>query len=972
MTWNAANLARGMKELSLSHLLNVNKVDVAIITEAELPATMAPSFSIDGYTPFLPVVGPNEKTRVLALIKSDLAVRAGARLRMDLMTSSVQTLWLELDQPNGNRLVIGGVYRQWTSSSLATSSHQSGLAMERERLDIILNQVKLASQSAKAIIALGDFNLDAHRSSDASYSRRSMLRCLVEGMEAAGLDYVPTPPTWRSYGRFAGGHHVSCLDHVYCMGVDADVEVLEDATSDHRPILARIKAMNRSTSMEISRRNFKAIKQVEMQAALQLWPWGDIHGIEDVEEAHKFIMRGIIMALDVVAPYQTIRVRRGDNLYLSSETLDVMEIRDRATGKEYRRLRNKVSSMVKRDRLRTNLDKLRKANNDPKVLWGLANSALGKSKSSLPASLVVDGISTVGNTEAAAAMNGYYIEKVEKLRAGLCPVSPPSSHWPNSTSPFHFSFASAGKITKVIAAMKNTEALGLDGIPVSVLKKGVEVLASPIAHLINRSLASGIVPDGFKSACVIPIHKGKGKNTADPASYRPVSILPALSKVLELVVKADLESHFAKVGALPNTQFGFRPGRSCTAALATAQAKWIQGSQEGNVVGILAFDLTAAFDTVDKAQLLPKLAALGIKGSALAWFTSYLSGGKQCIDWNGTRSSLSEVKFGVRQGSILGPILYLVLVADMPDCLGIGEEDNSGYADDTAIWAVGRDLASVRALLEERADAFARFATGNGLILNAAKTQLMLGGNIKNRDVASFSVLVDGIKVSPAKEMELLGVKFDNNFTTAPHDISVAKSARQRATLIARLAHHLPRGEYLRQLARGLVIGKISFAMAAVVAPRLGNGEALPSAAYKSVQVAINDVARSITGRKRTDHVKIPSLLYWAGLPSVNELAVRAVAMESWKANHSSDGKNGGRNPIGKFIFPATPITYNIDTSRTTRSRTAGIIHIPLREANTFAIHAANVWNSSLELREAPTRHAASAVAKLLAKSAPI
>jgi hypothetical protein len=471
---------------------------------------------------------------------------------------------------------------------------------------------------------------------------------------------------------------------------------------------------------------------------------------------------------------------------------------------------------------------------------------------------------------------------------------------------------------------------------------------------------------------VIPIHKGKGKNTADPASYRPVSILPALSKVLELVVKADLESHFAKVGALPNTQFGFRPGRSCTAALATAQAKWIQGSQEGNVVGILAFDLTAAFDTVDKAQLLPKLAALGIKGSALAWFTSYLSGGKQCIDWNGTRSSLSEVKFGVRQGSILGPILYLVLVADMPDCLGIGEEDNSGYADDTAIWAVGRDLASVRALLEERADAFARFATGNGLILNAAKTQLMLGGNIKNRDVASFSVLVDGIKVSPAKEMELLGVKFDNNFTTAPHDISVAKSARQRATLIARLAHHLPRGEYLRQLARGLVIGKISFAMAAVVAPRLGNGEALPSAAYKSVQVAINDVARSITGRKRTDHVKIPSLLYWAGLPSVNELAVRAVAMESWKANHSSDGKNGGRNPIGKFIFPATPITSNIDTSRTTRSRTAGIIHIPLREANTFAIHAANVWNSSLELREAPTRHAASAVAKLLAKSAPI
>jgi endonuclease/exonuclease/phosphatase (EEP) superfamily protein YafD len=422
MTWNAANLARSVKELSLSHLLNVNKVDVAIITEAELPATMATTFSIDGYTLFLPVVGPTEKTRVLALIKSDLAVRACARLQMDLMTSSVQTVWLELNQPNGIRLVIGGVYRQWTSSSLTTPSHHSGLAMEREQLDIILNQVRLASQTAKAIIALGDFNLDAHRSSNASYSRRSLLRCLAEGMEAAGLDYVPTPSTWRSYGSFAGGHHVSCLDHVYCTGVDADVEVLKDSTSDHRPVLARIKAVNRSTSIDISLN-----QRVEMQAALQLWPWGDIYDIEDVEKTHKFIVRGITVALDVVAPYKTIRVRSGDNLYLSSDTLDLIGIRDQATGKEYCRLRNKVSSMVKRDRLRTNLDKLRKANNDPKVLWGLANSALGKSQSSLPALLVIGGISTVENTEAAAAMNGFYVEKVEKLRADLRPVSPPPS-----------------------------------------------------------------------------------------------------------------------------------------------------------------------------------------------------------------------------------------------------------------------------------------------------------------------------------------------------------------------------------------------------------------------------------------------------------------------------------------------------------------------------------------------------------------
>ena len=958
-----------MKELPLSNLLAINDVDVAIITETELPAPLASLFSVDGYTPFLPVVGPTEKTRILALVKSDLAVRANVELRKDIMSSPMQTIWLQMDQQNGNSLVIGGVYRQWTSSS--ASSPKSGLPFEREQLDVIINQVKLASEAAKAIIVLGDFNLDAHRPSDVSYSRRSLLHCLIEGMEAAGLEYEPTPSTFRSYGLFASGHRVSCIDHVYCAGVDINVEVLEDATSDHRPVLARVRGQNRSASKEIVRRNFKSIERAELEAALRLWPWGAVHNIKDVEKVHEFIVSGITAALDVVAPTKIIKVKKGDNLYLSSDTLNLMEIRDHARGKEYRHLRNRVSCMVKRDKLRTNLDKLRKANNDPKVLWNLANSALGKCRSSLPASLIVDGNATIGNAEAAKVMNNFYIEKVTKLRANLRSVSTPLSDWPRSSAAFHFSFASAGKISKVISAMKSTEALGLDGIPVSILKKGVDVLASPIAHLINMSLASGIVPGGFKTGLVVPIHKGKGKNPTDPASFRPVSILPAISKVLEAVVKADLESHLAKVDALPNSQFGFRPGRSSTAALATAHAKWIRGGQEGNVVGILAFDLSSAFDTVDKAQLLPKLEALGIKDSALAWFTSYLSDGKQCVDWNGTRSGFANVEFGVRQGSILGPILYLILVADMPDCVGIGEEDNSGYADDTAIWAVGKSLDSVSELLNARADAFARFATGNGLVLNASKTQLMVGGNIRSKDIDTLNVMVDGVKVRPSKEMELLGVKFDNKFTTSPHDNSVAKSARQRAALIARLAHHLPRGEYLRQLARGLVIGKIGYAIAAVVAPRLGNEEAIQSAAYKSVQVAINDAARSITGCKRIEHVRIPDLLHRAGLSSVNELAVRAVAMESWKAHHSTDGGKGERNLIGKLIFPNVP-TSDDNSSKSTRSRKAGIIPSPLQGANTFVVHATKVWNASLALRTAPTKHTAMAVAKVLAKSAPL
>jgi hypothetical protein len=123
---------------------------------------------------------------------------------------------------------------------------------------------------------------------------------------------------------------------------------------------------------------------------------------------------------------------------------------------------------------------------------------------------------------------------------------------------FYFNFLNAKRITKTIKGLNNTEALGMDGIPTSVLKKGVEVMARPISHLVNRSMVEGRVPAAFRIRRVHLIHKGKEKPGEDPASYCPVSILPALSKVLESHVKDNLEDHLRKVNGLPGSQYGFR------------------------------------------------------------------------------------------------------------------------------------------------------------------------------------------------------------------------------------------------------------------------------------------------------------------------------------------------------------------------------------------------------------------------------
>jgi hypothetical protein len=155
---------------------------------------------------------------------------------------------------------------------------------------------------------------------------------------------------------------------------------------------------------------------------------------------------------------------------------------------------------------------------------------------------------------------------------------------------------------------------------------------------------------------------------------------------------------------------------------------WVSDAP-GIIVGVLGFDLLAAFDTLDSSILLPKLERLRIKGKALQWFSSYLLEGQQCVEWNRIRSGVITVWYGVRQGSILGPMLYLVHVADMPNVVGVKDNENSGYTDDTAIWAVGRTVEEIVHKLDAIAKNFSTYAKGTGLVLNALKTQLLFSAS---------------------------------------------------------------------------------------------------------------------------------------------------------------------------------------------------------------------------------------------------
>jgi hypothetical protein len=547
------------------------------------------------------------------LIGSALATATNARLRLDLMSTQCPSVWVDLDSHSTTStsssshvastmpqscstsapshttsarhtvgaLLVGGHYQQWSHASDATVHRERGIAMERAQLDKINEQIHAAAEN-KSVVMVGDFNLDRHRVLDPTYGRRLRLATLAEATEQAGYKYHKTEYTWTSHGAFKGAHRTSCLDHVYTTGVVADVCVLGDAATDHRPVVCdvRANAVDRGaySVKQIPQRNFnKAVVKHDLLLALEQWDWGAIHVIKDVDQAHKYLLDGVVVALYSVAPKKLIKICPGSNLYLAADTLARMRERDTAAkwsnrkGKQYKNLRNRVNVLVKRDKIRSNMAKLSEAQGNSRVLWKLADDAVGKTWPGLPGSLLNDDCSsTVGDVAAANRMNLYFVDKVPKLRAGIktlpqpnvmpqvgpdvphvgpdvphmvpdvpsvCHVVPDAARDKDTQKEFHFSFANAGKIACIIAKLSTTGAIGIDGIPVFILKLGVDILVSPLAHVVNRSLASGVVPTALKKGIVHPVHKGKGKSRADPASYRPISILTAISKVLESVVK---------------------------------------------------------------------------------------------------------------------------------------------------------------------------------------------------------------------------------------------------------------------------------------------------------------------------------------------------------------------------------------------------------------------------------------------------
>jgi hypothetical protein len=949
---------------------------VAVLTETETSHSIAETTNIEGFKAFCPpnsVTGPpGKEVGVILMISNKLA--ASAKPRPDINgDDTVQTIWIEMGNYD---LIIGGIYRRARSSA----------DLEREEFAQLSNQILKAASTGKIVLLLGDTNIDPN---NPKHKKANEAEALLSDLEAVNMRRLPSStPTWKSYGRHKvcpclksvacdcpKSHLTSTIDNAYLsLSESASLHVLEDAISDHYPILVnldiKMKPKEDTKTKTIYRRDISRLKVSDLENALQAKEWSPLYNTDDPNEAVSLLIKLVKEALDTVAPLKAVKFRPDkQKISLKRDTLDAMASRDKARKsgnlEQFKFLRNTANKLIKRDKIQGVMKRLQK-NPGSQQVWRKAKSVLGRGRGmTLP-----ECTTNKDPKETAKHQNEFFINKIAQLTASFPSDSNPKvaseekapkddvKEIPDPTAKknFSFTFATTGSVTRIIKNLKNTTAMGVDEIPTQVWKKGVVVLAGPIARVCNISLSTGIFPDIFKQAIIHPIFKGSGKDPHDPGSYRPISILPSLSKILETVVRDALLDWLKLQGYIPDSQFGFLPGRSGTMALACAQTDWIEAKSSGQVVGILAYDFSAAFDTIACATLLSKLKDANVTGTPLKWIKSYMSDRYQRVLWNHNLSEPLPTTHGVPQGSILGPLLFLVMIADMHRHV-IGDSPNANlmaYADDSTIYAHAKSMDLLRTDLERLSDRMITYSQDTGLVLNKDKTQLLVSSSKK------FQIKVGSSLISSSPVLKLLGVEFDRNFATTPSLKKLATASNTRAAMIYRLGFSMP-PHLLTTFANGLLMGKIMAFSPVNIPTRLNMDDHYQNytGVTEDINKAIKATARTITKSKLSDKIRSEVLLQKSGLKCLNEAVASTTAVTVWKAKTFMD-------PLGQRIFREKT------NLQCTRSTTTNDIDLLVQGHPTLSTNImARIWNAVPGLQQATTLGAAKSLAKKWAKDIP-
>ena len=474
--------------------------------------------------------------------------------------------------------------------------------------------------------------------------------------------------------------------------------------------------------------------------------------------------------LDILVPLRRLRVKRISSPWNHSPEIasarrqrdwlhrQAIKFGDPDVWSDYRRCRNKVTAMTRsaKHQYLSNLGLNLK--HDSSKFWKHFSHLSSHQRSQYQ----------TNSDFTSEDINEHFLSVAQKTVSVL-----PSSHTsPTSyitintdVSPLKLSEVDVQEVVECISHLDSHKAVGVDGIPAKFVKASPLCLAVLLTKLINKSISSAVFPDCWKSAVVTPIPKSR--NSSSLSNFRPISVLPIFSKVLERIVSNQMIDHFNKYDLFSQRQSGFRCGHSTHDVLLHVSNCFSGAIDRGEYVGAVFLDLAKAFDCVDHSILLQKLGCYGFGDSAHSWLRSYLNNRTQRVAFQGCLSSSGPIKVGVPQGSILGPLLFSIYVNDLPSVISLS--DINMYADDMELHFSHGDLFVVEKTLQADVENVSTWLVVNRLKLNVIKSLCMLIGSCQRTGGLNLTIMLDGAILKQVCSTKYLGVYFDRHLTWQVH-----------------------------------------------------------------------------------------------------------------------------------------------------------------------------------------------------------
>ena len=653
------------------------------------------------------------------------------------------------------------------------------IVWEDQFCDMLDNIVSLN----KEYLLLGDFNIDL-------MFPRHRWTSILSSFNLQQLIKYPTRVTVNS---------CTLLDHIY---VDIncsfkEICVVQCGLSDHFPICItlgfdKVKSSPK-THHEIRFRNFNNFDFNAFIADNDFKSFENMLGISDPDSALQLWVQIFTSIFNKHTPYCTKRVKtQQHNHWFTSEIK--LELRQRWLLKhgsrvEYKKQRNNVKNLIRKAK-KTYFETIINNKVSQKSIWTAINEITGKKKhvrTNPSISLTANDFSS-----AFACTNSFSniisdddLFKASHLTQAFCQEKLLGGH-----VKFDVPLMTMDDLITYFRILKPKKSCSFDEISMFMLQLAMPRIVSSLVYIYNLCISKCYFPSIFKKALIIPVHKKGDINNC--ANYRPISLLSSLCKPLEKHISRHMNIHFARHNLFHTNKSGFRSQHSCQTALIRANEYWLNSINSNKINGSLFIDFKQAFDTINHTILAKKLSYYGLSDSCVQILSSYLTARGQCVSFNKSISPLTNIKCGVPQGSVLGPLLFSIYINDLPLSVLHGTCDM--FADDTCIHVSDACYGNVLSTLQLSADEVFNWATNNFMTIHSQKTKYMIITTWQKHQripLSNVSITINKQLIERVSHIKYLGVIVDNNLSWAYHIKEITSKIAKSTYQLARIKHFI-------------------------------------------------------------------------------------------------------------------------------------------------------------------------------------